>query len=286
MSELERIDQNIGSVLSDMNYGHIVPEPHQARVWAPALGKKIRHLVDHHSTFGLSPGVVHMLKGWHRLVEKFEDVSGELNRLRQTSTVYYSVSFQDIPSNSISATATCKVPYSGTAAMLRGILLNSQITPIGGFGKLDMCGIDFTDPTRNGGVIKYDQAAGTFGVPTQRWMDPTPFLHDETAPWGARAVQFWVDWVLDPAAEIQVNWVNPDPLNTTSAAVNFLYTSTPCAGMNYRLGSAGLWHKSMGPEIGRAMNRMATAVFGLANGSGLPVTPIHAFNPGLAHIAG
>ena len=281
MSELERIDQNIGAVLSDMNYGQHVPDPNQARIWAPALVKKIRHLVDHSGQLGLSRGVVRMLGGWHRLVEKFEEVSADLNRMRSTSTVYYTVPFQDIPVSSTSATATCKVPYSGTAAMLRGIILNSQITPIGGFGKLDMCGIDFTDPTRNGGVVKYDQTAGTFGVPTQRWMDPSPFLHDETAPWGARAVQFWVDWVLDPAAEILINWDNPDAVNTTSVAVNFLFTSTPCAGMNYRLGVQGLWHKSMDPRIGSAMNRMATAVFGLGNGSGLPVTPVHAFSPGL-----
>lgn len=270
MSELDRLDNNLGMVLADMNYGSMVPDPSQARPWAPALRKKIQHLVDYGSQFNLSPGVIRMVSSWGRLVEKYEDVSSELNRLKQTSTVYYTVSFQDIPVSSRSAVATSKVPYSGTAAMLRGILLNSQTTPVGGFGNLEMAGIDFTEPSRNESTIQYSAAAGTFGVPTLRWMDPTPFLHDETAPWGPRAVQFWIDWVLDPSAQIVTSWVNPDPINTVSVSIDYLFTSTPCAGMNYQLGVGGMWHRSMDPQIGRAMNAMSTAVFGLGTG-GLPI---------------
>ncbi len=269
MSEIERLEQNLGMVLGDMGYGAQVPDPAQARPWAPALRRKIQHLTDHSQQYHLSPAVKTMVGAWGRLVEKYEDVCAEVQRMKQTSTVYYTVAFQDIPTGTKSSVATSRVPYSGTAAMLRGILLNSQTTPIGGFGDLEMAGIPFTDPSRNAGVVSYGDAAGTAGVPVNRWMDPTPFLHDETAPFGGRAVQFWVDWVLDPSAQILTSWVNPDAVNTISVAVNYLFTSTPCAGMNYQLGAGGLWHKSMHPDIGRVMNQMATSVFGLGTG-GLP----------------
>lgn len=280
MSELDRLDQNLGAVLGDMNMGAMVPNPSEARPWAPALRRKIQHLQDHSRGYGLSPAVKAMVGAWGRLVEKYEDVCSEVQRLKQTATVYYTVSFQDIPIASKSSIATSRVPYSGTAAMLRGILLNSQTTPIGGFGDLEMAGIPFTDPTRNGGVITYADAAGTFGVPTLRWMDPAPFLHDETAPWGGRSVQFWIDWVLDPAAQILTSWINPDPVNTISVSVNYLFTSTPCAGMNYHMGVGGMWHRSMHPDVGRLMNSMATAVFGLGAG-GLPTGFSTTLNPSM-----
>ena len=270
----DREESNLGMVLADMGWGNNVPNPQQARVWAPALRRKIDHLQQYAEPYGLSRGVRTLLGSWGRLVERYEDVSAEVSRLKQTSTVWYTVGWANVPVASTSSVATSKVPYSGTAAMLRAILLNSQNTPVGGFGTLDMAGIDFAQPSTSSNVITYSTGAGTSGTPTQRFMDPTPFLHDKTAPWGAREVQFWVDWVFDPAAQILTSWVNPDPLNTIDVGVNYLWTSTPCSGMEYAIGRGGMWHKSLHPEVGHLMNKMSMAVFGLGGGS-LPALPAH-----------
>lgn len=269
-TEMERQDANLGAVLSDMNFGAVVPDPHQARIWAPALARKLQHLDQHHDHYHLSPAVRTMVKSWHRLVERYEHISVELQQLKQTSSVFYTVGWQNIPANSTSSNATWGVPYSGTVALMRGILLNSQTTPVGGFGKLKQAGIDFAGPTLDSDVIDYDTAAGTAGTPNLRFMDPTPFLHDTTMPTGGRSVQFWVDWVLDPAAKGVMNWVNPDPINTVTVAANILFTSTPCAGQGFDLGQGGMWHRTMHPDVGRLMNRIGTSVFGLQT-NGLPV---------------
>lgn len=273
MSNLEMMEQNLGMVLGDIGLATHVPDPRLAQSWTPGLAKKLIYLQDNSRHFGLTPHVRALVAGMHRLVEKYGDVSGELARLRGTSTVYYSWVWTNIPAATTSSRIASKVPYSGTPAILRAILLNSELTPVGGFGQLNMAGIDFADPTLNGNVITYDTAPGVAGTPTQRYMDPTPFLHDKTAPWGGREVQFWTDWVLDPAAIIVGNWVNPDPVNPTTVGINYLFTSTPCAGQQY-----WGWHHRSTQGVGQLMNSIHTAVFGLSN-NGLPVLPSISSNP-------
>ncbi len=268
-TEMERQDANLGMVLSDMNYGAHVPHPNQARIWAPALHRKIHHLQQHHEHYHLSPAVQAMLGSWGRLVERFEDVSAELHAIKDVATVYYTVAWSAIPTASESSTATTGVPYSGTVALFKGFMMNSQLTPKGGFRKLKMAGIDFAGPTMDSDVVAYDTAAGTAGTPTIRYMDPTVWLHDKTMPIGAREVQFWIDWVLDPASKLVASWVNPDEVNTIDVAVNYLFKSTPCAGQGYAQGVGGMWHRSMHPDVGMLINRIATSVFGLQT-NGLP----------------
>jgi hypothetical protein len=94
-------------------------------------------------------------------------------------------------------------------------------------------------------------------------------LHDKTAPWGGRSVQFWVDWVLDPAAQILTQWVNPDPVNPVTVSVDYLFTTSPCSGLAYHIGH--MWHRSQGSQVHNLMNQIHTAVFGLVH-TGLPQT--------------
>lgn len=226
-----------------------------AHPWAPMVMHRVgQHLAHHghpgHQHHHMSPVVHRLLAHLHAVLARQVNLEKEKRLWHSKSNVVETMYWQSVAANTASTTATVRAPYSGVNYMILDVLMDTLLTPPGFWSNISFASINFA---QSGSTITYGtpgasgtQAAGglTGG------MGFECFLHDKTAPEGARGWNPWTGWILSSDAVSLWQWVNADAANSRSLFCSVLMRSSPCDTTSWGSGVKGGEHGAMIPWAG------------------------------------
>jgi hypothetical protein len=267
--------KDLGTLVQDLDAVGYISDG-SAHPWAPMVMQRLGHHLqhaDHLTHLGHAGHTIHKLMHYlHQVMARHVNLEKEKRLWHAKSNVTQTMYWQSVAANTASTTATVRAPYSGVNYMVLDILMDTALTPPGFWSNISFASINFA---QSGNTITY-AAPGTGGVQgaggQAGGMGFDVFLHDKTAPEGARGWNPWTGWILSSDAVSTWQWVNADPSNARSLFASLLMRSSPCdvspwmqggqqgQGTVQWFGYPAAWHQSGA----HALDMMYAGVLGLS----------------------
>jgi hypothetical protein len=223
---------DLGKVVQDLDAVGFISDG-SAHPWAPMVMERLHHHLQHPhhhemvSRLGHAGHTIHRLMSYlHHIMARHVSLEREKRLWHAKSNVVQTMYWQNVASNTNSTTATVKAPYSGVNYMVLDILMDTVLTPPGMWTNISFASINFA---QSGSQIVYTPpGTGVQGGPAAGGHGFEVFLHDKTAPEGARGWNPWTGWILSSDAVSTWQWMNLDPVNPRSLTTSILMRSSPC----------------------------------------------------------